>query len=421
MPSFLTHWHVLIETVQRSEQGDSAPEERALLSESQMRRRRAHGWVTLPRATPTGSIWHTGPLPRIDFRFPGSDISAMAFLGALAPNLSYHLPHNLRYKLRAVPLRARWPLPWQPLESGATLPTEALVWADLLHHHRSGDLVLLLLEQAAAIPAPALRSQTLAFALGYLTHLATDIAVHPYINALVDLYGRQRSTRRPRLPGLHVAVEWCIDTWLASSYFGRPQAWPARLLLPWRHYIEPAAQLILAQQTISARVLEQLTDAATALYRLSDQQSAAFHRDHLEGLRGLQRWLAGYAPAQLWWRFAAGRARWRRELMLLFAAGEGGQDPLSLRQVLRYAVRLSDRLCRRALAFYAALCDPESSAADRRRQRQALRADLRNWNLESGYDLAFMAADRASVHLRLLHNWVHFAEEWQALQEVRSL
>ncbi|HEU5378153.1 MAG TPA: hypothetical protein VFV38_22255, partial [Ktedonobacteraceae bacterium] len=94
MPAFLTHWRILIETASQSQ--DAGSDLGSLIIDAAMLRRRAHGWSTPPQTTAAGAVWDTGPLPEIDFRFPGSDISAMAFLGALAPDIMYYQRSNTR-------------------------------------------------------------------------------------------------------------------------------------------------------------------------------------------------------------------------------------------------------------------------------------------------------------------------------------
>src|ERR1041384_2426450 len=85
MPAFLTHWRILIETAQRTQ--DAGSDLGSLIIDMSALRRRLSGMATPPQTTPAGAVWNTGPLPSIDYRFPGSYISSMAFLGALGPDL----------------------------------------------------------------------------------------------------------------------------------------------------------------------------------------------------------------------------------------------------------------------------------------------------------------------------------------------
>jgi hypothetical protein len=72
---------------------------------------------------------------------------------------------------------------------------------------------------------------------------------------------------------------------------------------------------------------------------------------------------------------------------------------------------LSERFCRRAMSYYAALRNVNAGANERSGKRAILRDDLRNWRLDSGY-AADVTFDQ-EVTLHLLHNWAHFAELWE--------
>src|SRR5207244_7944303 len=90
MPAFLTHWLVLIETAKRSQ--DAGNDLGSLIIDASALRRQAQARLMPPQTNPTGAIWNTGPLPRVNFTFPGTDNPAMAYRGALAP----HLPSSPR-------------------------------------------------------------------------------------------------------------------------------------------------------------------------------------------------------------------------------------------------------------------------------------------------------------------------------------
>ncbi|TME64722.1 MAG: hypothetical protein E6I59_06440, partial [Chloroflexi bacterium] len=171
MPAFLTHWRILIETAQRSQ--DVGNNLGSLIIDASALRHRVSEMATPPQTTPASAVWHTGPLPKIDIRFPGSDISAMAFLGAMAPDVTTFQRRLFRQKISG-----------GRQQNPQTATEHEKQWAPLLHCNRSGDVLLAFLELTANIPSPALRSQALAFALGYLSHIAADIALNPYINTL---------------------------------------------------------------------------------------------------------------------------------------------------------------------------------------------------------------------------------------------
>ncbi len=399
MPAFLTHWHVLIETAKRSR--DAGNDLGSLIIDASALRRRAQGWITPPATPPAGAVWDTGPLPGINFIFPGSDISAMAYLGALAPDISYFQKGNFKKKILDYRRQNRFN---PPPSIGKGVP-----WADLLHFNRSGDVLLAFLEHTAHIPSPALRSQALAFAMGYLSHIATDIALNPCINALAGAYHSND------LPGMfvpldmHFYVELCLDEYIAYTYFDRPlYNW---IHQPWDQYIEPVALACADPSSLSAQVLDLLTDAAEVIYGLTEEQSKNFRQDYQVGLQRLRSYLAGSGV----FRFLTFNvlARRRRGDPIIARIAEDLHDPatLNFEQAITYAIHLSEHLCRRAIAYYAALRNTTATASERSRRRFALCEDLRNWNLDTGYAMDITFDEQVTI--RLIHNWVHFARLWE--------
>jgi len=399
MPAFLTHWHVLIETAKRSR--DAGNDLGSLIIDASALRRRAQGWITPPATPPAGAVWDTGPLPGINFIFPGSDISAMAYLGALAPDISYFQRGDFKKKILDYRRQNRFN---PPPSIGNGVP-----WADLLHFNRSGDVLLAFLEHTAHIPSPALRSQALAFAMGYLSHIATDIALNPCINALAGAYHSND------LPGMfvpldmHFYVELCLDEYIAYTYFDRPlYNW---IHQPWDQYIEPVALACADPSSLSAQVLDLLTDAAEVIYGLTEEQSKNFRQDYQVGLQRLRSYLAGSGV----FRFLTFNvlARRRRGDPIIARIAEDLHDPatLNFEQAITYAIHLSEHLCRRAIAYYAALRNTTATASERSRRRFALCEDLRNWNLDTGYAMDITFDEQVTI--RLIHNWVHFARLWE--------
>ncbi len=400
MPAFLTHWRVLIETARHSE--DVGNELGSLIIDAAALRRRAQGWPVPPQTTPGGAVWDTGPLPEIDFRFPGSDISAMAYVGALAPDIPYFQKGKLRAKISD-----------DRLSRGTHPPLSAnsdVAWADLLHTNRSGDVLLAFLEHIADIPSPALRSQALAFAMGYLSHIAADIALNPCINALAGAYQHRDVPGVFATLGRHFYIELCLDAYIASTYFNRSlYSWTKQ---PWVQYIEPAARSLVAPTTLSTQVLDLLTLAAEVTYGFSEEQSKAFRLDYLAGLRGLRRYLAGRGIFRLLTLSTLLRNRKDQQITATIAEIHREPGTITFEEAIAYAVRLSQHLCRRGISYYAALRNTNASASERRQKRAALCDDLRNWNLETGYALDVTFDEEVTLHF--LHNWAHFARLWDS-------
>ena len=394
MPAFLTHWHILIETAQRTQ--DAGNDLGSLIIDAAAFHSRAHGWATPPQTTPAGAVWDTGPLPEIDFRFPGSDISSMAYLGALSPDIFSYRRGYLREKPSAHRL--------QKGESHSQIPGHHIPWSGLLHGKRSGDALLAFLELIAHVPSPALRSQALAFAMGYLSHIATDIALNPWINAFLAA-----AYQDGNLTDMHAYVELRLDEYLADVYFNHPRYSLGNQ--PWERYIEPAARSIAERGTLSEQILYLLTAAAEMTYGLKEEQASAFQQDYLAGLQGMRRYLAGRGRFRLTSLYEQMRKRNNYEFIATMVGNDPEHAMVSLEAVLSYATRLSELLCRRAISYYSALRNVQASAGERSSRRAALRDVLRNWNLDTGYtmDVTF---DEEEVTLRLLHNWVHFAHLW---------
>ncbi len=398
MPAFLTHWHVLIETARRSQ--DAGSDLGSLVIDAGALRRRLQGLAIPPQTTPAGAVWETGPLPEIDFRFPGSDISAMAYLGALAPDMTYFYGNNWRDMVADRGLRGQ--------HIPAPFTSSSVRWADLLHTNRSGDMLLAFLEFIADVPSPALRSQALAFAMGYLSHIAADIALNPCINALAAAYDRSAVMGVFSPLGMHFYVELCLDEYIASVYFNRPRyTWTNQ---PWWLYIEPGARSISNETTLSARILDLLTAAAEATYGLSEEQSKAFYADNLAGLKRLRRYLAGRGTFRfLIWRMLT-RRRQGDPITATIVSDVREADTVTFEEVLEYAIRLSEHLCRRAISYYAALRNTSAGANERSQRRALLCDDLRNWHLDTGHALDVTFDEDVTIHV--LHNWAHFAELW---------
>lgn len=401
MPAFLTYWRVLIEAAQRSQ--DAGSDLGSLIVDAEALRRRLNSLSLLPappQTTPAGAVWDTGPLPKIDYRFPGSDISAMAFLGALAPDITSYRKSHFRASISGAARRRKSAL--RPPPNGS------IDWAMLLHTNRSGDFLLTFLEHIADIPAPALRSQALAFTMGYLSHIATDLALNPWINTLASTY------LPSDIPGLfapldrYAYVELCLDEYIATTYFDHPlYSWFNQ---PWAGYIEPTIRNLTATATLTTPLLDLLTSAATATYGLTEGQSNLFRRDSQIGLQRLSLYLTGRGTFRPFIFKARRRQRKNDPIIATIVAQQHKPGVVTAEDAVTYAIRLSERLCRHAIRYYAALRNSNASAAERNQRRAALQNDLLNWDLHTGYtvDVTF----DQQITIRLLHNWIYFAELW---------
>ncbi len=400
MPAFLTHWRILIETARRTQ--DAGSDLGSLIIDTTALRRRINSLPIPPETTPAGAVWNTGPLPEIGYGFPGSDISAMAYLGALIPDLTDFQKGCFKRKISDASKPHSLQAPSQPDKPDS--------WGTLLHTNHTGDLLFTLLEQTAEVPSPAVRSQALAFCLGYLSHIAADIALNPWINVLANQY------RRKDIPGLffplglHFYSELCLDEYTAATFFKQKQLYQW-FRQPWHHYIEPAAHNMLTATTdLTSRVLDLFVSAAETTFGLNEAQSQAFRLQYIAGLQRLRLYLAGRGL----FRWLIIKVRTRRRvadpIVATIAAHHSQRGAITSEEVIAYAIRLSERLCRRAISYYASLRNTQATAEERSQRRAALRNDLRNWDLNTGYTLEVLFDQE--ITLRYLHNWIHFSDLW---------
>lgn len=92
-----------------------------------------------------------------------------------------------------------------PLQNGE--PITNWYWFDMLHYRRTGDF-------ARQLRNLATTDQQRAYAFGYLSHIATDVVGHPYVNQIVGGPYRLAMQR-------HVTVENYMDCWKFQQSFGR--------------------------------------------------------------------------------------------------------------------------------------------------------------------------------------------------------
>lgn len=78
-------------------------------------------------------------------------------------------------------------------------------WFDMLHYRKTGTFARNLVKQAS-------NSTQKAFAFGYLSHIATDVTGHPFVNQVVGTTFRLDAQR-------HVIAENFMDTWKFYKYY----------------------------------------------------------------------------------------------------------------------------------------------------------------------------------------------------------
>ena len=124
-------------------------------------------------------------------------ISVSDFFSDLAslPNLSATL-----FDTFAPPLQNQ-------VQNGVVPSEKTWYWFDMLHYRRTGEFASQMISSAKR-GSPVQR----AYALGYLSHIATDVLGHPYVNQIVGGPYRLNVQR-------HVAVENYMDCWAFNRHY----------------------------------------------------------------------------------------------------------------------------------------------------------------------------------------------------------
>ena len=250
--------------------------------------------------------------------------------------------------------------------------------------------------------------------MGYLSHIATDIAINPCIHVLAAAHDQEKRSGAFAPFNTRFYVELCLDEYLAGQYFQRPlYEWVINQ--PWGQYIEPAAKNVATPHTLAAQVLDLFATAAEITFGFTAEQQQAFSLDSLAGLHNLRSYLAGRGMFRPHIINILARKRQHDPIIACIENTRAEIGTVSFENAVGYAVRLSEHLCRRAISYYASLRNANASASERSQRRAMLCNDLRNWNLDSGYD--WDVTFDQEVMIRALHNWIYFAHLWELQNE----
>ena len=101
-----------------------------------------------------------------------------------------------------------------------TKNTVGITWGNITHHRKVFELVLAFLDRIKEDSNPVTRDKRRAFALGYISHCATDIVTHPYIFYITgDLYSTDE-VRSRKAQENHLRVEYALDSYLIAERLG---------------------------------------------------------------------------------------------------------------------------------------------------------------------------------------------------------
>lgn len=101
---------------------------------------------------------------------------------------------------------------WSLFSLGLNTGTDeqAFLWSDMLHYRRTGVFGRALFENATAREDEAERASARAYALGYISHLATDVTGHALVNAISGGPFRLH-WQRHHLVENHMDCRWYLD------------------------------------------------------------------------------------------------------------------------------------------------------------------------------------------------------------------
>lgn len=371
MPAFVTHWRILVTTA----------------TDIASRRPGAE--------SPLSLLGGTLALPDVGEATMGARIPSLCYLGAIGPDVPY-LAGSL---VRASVLGSRY--------TGATLGKSP--WADLLHYNQSGDFLIEFMRLAAQSHSPELQERALAYALGYVTHIAGDIIVHPLVNSFAGAFHQQTDPAAFFSLGMHFWVEICQDAWTAKRFFARD--FPRWGQQQWGAYLHDALRE-LTTTFEGESLLGLLQSAAHAVYGLSDDAVRSFGDEYRAGLVAMRKYLSGTG----YYRLLYAALRMTPRLEERFASYAGAADAstqgfdLTFDRVVSFAEHVAAHLCALTLEYFESLLQPAPTEGQAIHYAR-LRADLKNWDLDTGHFLEILpgaANQRTRVALR--HSWPHFAE-----------
>ena len=102
------------------------------------------------------------------------------------------------------------------LDHGGPHNVQDWYWFDMLHYRRTGRFASNLVTQAGSLHSPE-KENALAYAYGYLSHIAADVVGHAFVNSVVGAPYRINVQR-------HVTVENFMDAWAYDAFYNGASA-----------------------------------------------------------------------------------------------------------------------------------------------------------------------------------------------------
>lgn len=97
---------------------------------------------------------------------------------------------------------------------------KSLYWGNLAHHSKVFEIVLAFLDDLKNESHGLHRQKKLAFVLGYLSHIATDIITHPYIFYITGDFYSSNAKKAANAQANHLRIEYALDSFLIHQKWG---------------------------------------------------------------------------------------------------------------------------------------------------------------------------------------------------------
>jgi hypothetical protein len=270
-------------------------------------------------------------------------------------------------------------------------PDKAMDYAaDLFHYNKSGTFAIKLIDHAKEKKDDESRNTLMAFALGFISHIACDVVCHPYVNTIAGAYWNQLmpfigKNAKGDPVNMHMMTEVHQDSWLASSYFGLKSLSSEPLTKSWSGFLEDIFGVTTRPEK-TTKLLGDIRSCFKEVYNmeLAKEEPLADAGDVFFNALDI-----GYDQA--WFPVPDLPSK-------NLVDYEFGNN--SYWWYIEKAFALSKALCKKAIKYYEGEID-----------RKMLKESLKDWNLDTGYCINVETKKEnnkiESIHIKYEHNWCH--------------
>jgi len=309
-------------------------------------------------------------------------ISQYAYLGSIFPDIPYCRPEDTKHA------------------------------ADLFHYNKSGTFIIKLIDYAKGKGPNKAGKILMAFICGFISHIACDTIVHPYVNTLAGAYWHQLIHIWPGPPNyikelggfgrwvvskvsgaspytlmhIHMITEAHQDSWLSNKYFGLDEISDAGGVSPsWSGFIDEIGLGWANSITKDTENLfRDICGCFKEIYGITLEQEPLEDSgdDFFEVLD------VGY---------------------------DGAEEPIPDKpseNLVNYIHRANDHkfYVEKAITLSKTLCKIAIDYYHDRIEKKVIQKYLKNWNLDTGYFIRVKPDNDKkikSIHVKFEHSWVN--------------